>query len=112
LRRLVDDLVVVGLQPDPDLLTLGLCHVLFSRIRYLLEYFDRSAAGYLRPTLRAARCRGCYLMTLMTTPEPTVRPPSRMAKRRPSSMAIGFPSETCISVLSPGMTISVPSGNT
>ncbi len=26
---------------------------------------------------------------LVTTPEPTVRPPSRMAKRRPSSMAIG-----------------------
>src|SRR6476659_6151351 len=24
---------------------------------YLLEYFARSAAGYLRPTLRAARCR-------------------------------------------------------
>ena len=30
-----------------------------------------------------------YLMISATTPAPTVRPPSRMAKRRPSSMAIG-----------------------
>jgi hypothetical protein len=29
------------------------------------------------------------LMILATTPEPTVRPPSRIAKRRPVSMAIG-----------------------
>ena len=28
-------------------------------------------------------------MIFATTPAPTVRPPSRMAKRRPSSMAIG-----------------------
>ena len=28
-------------------------------------------------------------MILATTPAPTVRPPSRMAKRRPSSMAMG-----------------------
>ena len=29
-------------------------------------------------------------MTLATTPAPTVRPPSRIAKRRPSSIAIGW----------------------
>ena len=51
-----------------------------------------------------------HLMILVTRPEPTVRPPSRMAKPRPSSMAIGWMSSTVISVLSPGMTISVPSG--
>jgi len=51
-----------------------------------------------------------YLLILVTRPAPTVRPPSRMAKRRPSSMAIGWMSSTRISVLSPGMTISVPSG--
>jgi len=51
-----------------------------------------------------------YLMIFVTRPAPTVRPPSRMANRRPSSMAIGFCSWTVISVLSPGMTISVPSG--
>ena len=30
-----------------------------------------------------------YLMILVTVPAPTVRPPSRMAKLRPSSMAMG-----------------------
>lgn len=52
-----------------------------------------------------------YLMILVTLPEPTVRPPSRIAKPRPSSMAMGWISSTLISVLSPGMTISVPSGS-
>src|SRR5690349_144074 len=52
-----------------------------------------------------------YLRILVTRPEPTVRPPSRMAKRRPSSMAIGAPSVTVMSVLSPGMHISTPSGS-
>ena len=53
-----------------------------------------------------------YLMTLATTPAPTVRPPSRMAKRRPSAIAIGLISVTTILMLSPGMTISTPSGST
>lgn len=51
-----------------------------------------------------------YLLILVTWPAPTVRPPSRMANFRPSSMATGWISSTDISVLSPGMTISVPSG--
>src|SRR5271169_4014881 len=46
-----------------------------------------------------------------TTPEPTVRPPSRMAKRSFSSIAIGTMSATSIVTLSPGITISVPCGN-
>ena len=50
------------------------------------------------------------MVILVTRPAPTVRPPSRMAKRRPSSMAMGWMSSTVISVLSPGMTISVPEG--
>ena len=59
----------------------------------------------------AGRTRRDHLRILVTRPEPTVRPPSRMAKPRPSSMAIGWMSSTVISVLSPGMTISVPSGS-
>jgi hypothetical protein len=51
-----------------------------------------------------------HLLIFVTRPAPTVRPPSRMANCRPSSMAIGWISSTVISVLSPGMTISVPSG--
>ena len=49
--------------------------------------------------------------TLVTAPAPTVRPPSRMAKRLPSSSATGAKSSTFIVTLSPGITISTPSGN-
>ena len=52
-----------------------------------------------------------HLRILVTRPAPTVRPPSRIANFRPSSIAIGWMSSTVISVLSPGMTISVPSGS-
>jgi hypothetical protein len=50
-------------------------------------------------------------MMAATTPAPTVRPPSRIANRRPSSIAIGAIRFTYIDTLSPGITISVPSGN-
>src|SRR5436190_19936034 len=73
--RLVDQLVVVRLETDPDPL---LCH---------------------------------YSRTFVTTPAPTVWPPSRMAKRTPVSRAIGVPRVTSQVTLSPGMTISVPSGS-
>ncbi len=46
-----------------------------------------------------------------TMPAPTVRPPSRIAKRSFSSMAIGTISSTSTVTLSPGITISVPSGS-
>src|SRR5439155_8007487 len=52
-----------------------------------------------------------YLSMAVTTPAPTVRPPSRTAKRRPWSMAIGWMSSMSMFVLSPGMTISWPSGS-
>ena len=44
----------------------------------------------------------------VTTHEPTVLPPSRMAKRTPSSMAIGTINSTYIFTLSPGEHISTP----
>ena len=47
-----------------------------------------------------------HLMIFVTTPEPTVRPPSRIANRTPSSIAIGLCSSTVIFTLSPGMHIS------
>ena len=52
-----------------------------------------------------------HLMILETTPAPTVRPPSRIAKRRPSSIATGLIRSTTIFTLSPGITISTPSGS-
>ena len=46
----------------------------------------------------------------VTAPAPTVRPPSRIAKRSPSSSAIGEIRRTLICTLSPGIAISTPSG--
>ena len=48
-------------------------------------------------------------MIVPTTPAPTVRPPSRIAKRSPSAIATGWIKVTVMSVLSPGITISTPS---
>ena len=52
-----------------------------------------------------------YSMIVATRPDPTVRPPSRIAKRRPCSIATGWISSIVISTLSPGMHISVPAGS-
>ena len=52
-----------------------------------------------------------YLIILVTRPAPTVRPPSRIANRSWSSMAMGWMRLTVMSVRSPGITISVPSGS-
>ena len=49
-----------------------------------------------------------YAMTSVTTPAPTVWPPSRIANRTPFSIAIGVISSTSNSTLSPGITISTP----
>ena len=52
-----------------------------------------------------------YSMMLVTLPAPTVRPPSRIANRNPNSIATGTINSTVICTLSPGITISIPSGN-
>lgn len=65
-------------------------------------------------TVRSGSGRGpsaLYSMIFDTTPAPTVRPPSRMAKRSFSSIAIGAISSTPKETLSPGITISVPSAS-
>ncbi len=53
-----------------------------------------------------------YSSMEVTTPAPTVRPPSRIANRNPSSIATGVISSTPICTLSPGITISAASGST
>ena len=63
----------------------------------------------LRPPALPAHCG--HSRIFVTTPEPTVRPPSRIAKRRPSSHAIGVIKVISMSMLSPGITISTPSGS-
>ena len=71
----------------------------------------RQKAGVLPEGSTPCRFRWLYSMMLDTTPEPTVRPPSRIAKRSPCSIAIGVISLIVIRMLSPGMTISTPSGS-
>ncbi len=55
-------------------------------------------------------CSGYSRISEMV-PAPTVRPPSRIANRNPFSIAIGVISLMVRLTLSPGITISVPSGN-
>lgn len=51
-----------------------------------------------------------YDITLVTTPAPTVMPPSRMEKRVPSEMTVGAISFTFMEALSPGKHAATPSG--
>ena len=87
-RRLVEQLVIVGLETNADL---G-CH--WCHFTWLFDV------------------RQVYARILVTTPAPTVLPPSRIAKRRSSSQAIGVMQlDRPCSMLSPGITISTPSGS-
>ena len=52
-----------------------------------------------------------HWMIFVTTPAPTVRPPSRIANFKPSSIATGVMRSISTLMLSPGITISVPSGS-
>ena len=52
-----------------------------------------------------------YSRILVMTPDPTVRPPSRMANREPASNATGTINVTFRFTLSPGITISTPSAS-
>ncbi len=52
-----------------------------------------------------------HAITSVTTPAPTVRPPSLMANLSSFSIAIGDINSTDRLTLSPGITISTPSGN-
>ena len=73
----------------------------------------RQGRGWISIRARADRdyWTSAYSMIFVTTPEPTVLPPSRMAKRSLSSMATGVISSTSIFTLSPGMHISTPAGS-
>src|SRR5690606_29483649 len=91
-RRVVDQPVIERFQADTDVLVASHGCNLVKRRRVF-------PAG--------TRSNG-YFRILETTPAPTVLPPSRMAKRSPSSIAIGAISSTVILMLSPGITISAP----
>ncbi len=80
---------------------------------------SHKCASFCMNSADSDRCQGCicsskfvfYSIIEATTPAPTVRPPSRIAKRRPSSIAIGVISLMVMATLSPGITISMPAGS-
>lgn len=61
--------------------------------------------------LASSRKLIAYFKISVTCPAPTVRPPSRIANFKPFSIAMGWINFTVNAVLSPGITISVPAGN-
>jgi TM2 domain-containing membrane protein YozV len=104
---IIDLLLIPGMNDDAD-------------YRYLEGDVDYNIAWILLTFLGAFGIHRFYMgkvltkrysMIFATTPAPTVRPPSRIAKRRPSSIAIGAISVATICTLSPGITISTPSGS-
>src|SRR5688572_23075104 len=114
--RLVEHPMIERLQANPDILRF---HVPTDAKEPASLSFRRSPRNKTnskanRATLIQNRAAGAlyYFVISATTPAPTVRPPSRIAKRRPGSMAIGAISLTPRFTLSPGITISVPSGST
>ena len=87
--------------------------VLLSRVITLLAII--ALKSNYRPNVLLFGCHtnlpAFYSIILVTTPAPTVRPPSRMANFEPCSNATGTISSTVRFTLSPGITISTPSGN-
>ncbi len=79
--------------------------------RSLSVFFTDLAFGRFGVATKSPIARQSYSTIFDTTPDPTVRPPSRIAKRSPCSIAIGAISSTLNFRLSPGITISVPAGS-
>ena len=77
------------------------------------EGLEPSASGFgdRRSTNWATLLYRAYSIILVTTPAPTVLPPSRIAKFNFSDIAIGVINLTVNFASSPGITISVPDGN-
>src|SRR6516164_7907789 len=113
--RRIENAMIERLEPNSDVLTVHCsCGGQTTDDGPLGSCPDRLRAPFPVPRCPSVVSRPCsavrHSMIEVTTPEPTVRPPSRMAKRSFSSMAIGTISSIVMAVLSPGITISVPSG--
>jgi len=80
--------------------------------RPVLGFKETSAGLLLREPRHRSRAlrRLNHLVISRIWPAPMVLPPSRRAKRWPFSIATGFWSSIEMVTLSPGITISTPSG--
>ena len=102
-RGLVQDSVVVRFQPNSN--SFFTIHVSLANPSRLAR--KERTGGMLQAALVVVP----YCTISLIVPAPTVCPPSRIAKRKPFSMATGVISSITNCTLSPGITISVPAGN-
>src|SRR5258708_15271777 len=122
-RRLIEHAIIVCLQPDANFFVSY--HVSFpdpfrlypegknwrhdtSRILFYLER-RASPPGWTGETPVPPYFFYCTISEIV--PAPTVCPPSRMAKRKPFSIATGVSSSITHCTLSPGITLSVAEGS-
>src|SRR5215213_10884259 len=97
-------LLILGRHVVPTLACLTLKHniIAWHRRKILVCDLNRSCG--------IERSDKTYSTTSETVPAPTVRPPSRIAKRNPFSIAMGAINSISIATLSPGITISTAAG--
>ncbi len=98
---------VLGPATDPDCVAEDKRSGRARLLHYLSKPQFRKARR--RSSLTGAACP--YLIISEIVPAPTVLPPSRIANRRPFSIATGVCSVISSWMLSPGMHISVPAGS-
>ena len=119
LDRVVENFVLVGSDADAETnfttfcsLSCFFCFCCSHNDEVLVSRFSvRASANWRTRTEPREPKNEFYAMILVTTPAPTVLPPSRIAKRIPCSMATGVTSLTLRVTVSPGITISFPSGS-
>src|SRR6266481_8374300 len=129
-RRLIQNAVVVGFQPNANSFFSSHCSLSLPlpanpegkiwRQSTSREFSCSCSAGLRPAVVRASRPRDrCrrdggatrYVTISAIVPAPTVCPPSRIANRNPFSIATGVINSITRLTLSPGITISVPAGN-
>src|ERR1700674_3134826 len=129
-RRLIQNAVVVGFQPNANSFFSSHCSLSLPlpanpegkiwRQATSREFSCSCSAGLPPAVVRASRPRNLcrrdggaapYVTISAIVPAPTVCPPSRIANRNPFSIATGVISSITRLTLSPGITISVPPGH-
>src|SRR5271165_1127469 len=121
-RRLIQNAVVVSLQPNANSffsnhvslsLTLPASPEGKNQRQEASRIFSPLWGRVFDPAdgSKTRRYTYCYCTISAIVPAPTVCPPSRMAKRKPFSIATGVINSITRLTLSPGITISVPAGS-
>src|SRR6266446_6074746 len=122
-RRLIQNAVVVGFQPNANSFFSSHCSLSLPlpanpEGKIWRQVSSRELSCLLcgdgalpRPGGAEPRHHTTYVTISAIVPAPTVCPPSRIANRNPFSIATGVINSITRLTLSPGITISVPAGN-